>query len=96
MQSEKIYDISDESRALLSTVTEDIKIIFCRDEDKIEENYYMNMIKTLAKKYEAEFSNITVEYIDASRRGKELEKYRPTTSTTKASVNADATRSNKG
>ena len=62
MTSDRLYEISDLSRTLLSTVEErckdgrEAKIVFMGDEDKIQStsNTYMKQIYELARKYESE------------------------------------------
>ncbi len=83
LTTEKIYDISPASDTLLSSIDDRIEIIFCRDRDKlVSENKYMQMIVGLAEKYAAQYDNISVSFIDLGRRGKELNRFRATTSTT--------------
>ncbi len=77
---EKIYDVGDESRAILDSIDSDIEIIFCRDRDKLASNTYMNMVVTLAENYERLYPNIKVKFCDIARNPKEVEKFKETTS----------------
>lgn len=86
MTSEKSFEIGESSKELLADVTEPVEIIFCRDRDKLISDSYMSRIVLLAEKYAAEFSNISVDYIDNERRGGDLTRFRATTSTTISST----------
>lgn len=81
MTSEQIYEISDETRMLLSETDEKIEIIFCRDRDKIADTFDMSKIIGLAEKYEREFDNISVRYVDYMRNANELRRIIRSTTT---------------
>lgn len=83
MTSDRLYEISDLSRTLLSTVEErckdgrEAKIVFMGDEDKIQStsNNYMKQIYELARKYESEFDFIKVDCIDPDLHPDRVKKY---------------------
>lgn len=78
MTGDEIFSLSDATKEALSPLRErgrDVTITFCMDKDKIEENRSMYYIHNTALNLAAEFDNVTVEYRDALRENKYLEKF---------------------
>lgn len=82
MTSEELYDLSEASSEELADVTNDVTIMFFAKEDKLSEvgGSSLDMISKLAKKYEARFPNIHVEYIDLVSQPAAANKYKKTSS----------------
>lgn len=79
LTQEQRFEISDISSGLLDGMTDEIEIIFCRDRDRLIEDTHNAMIVTLAEKYELEFDNIKVKFIDRARNPGEINKFRRST-----------------
>lgn len=82
MTSEELYDLSEASAEELADITNDVTIMFFAKEDKLSEvgGSSLDMISKLAKKYEARFPNIHVEYIDLVSQPAAANKYKKTSS----------------
>ena len=60
----EIFSVSEESKKALSGIDNEIEIIFCQPEDKINDDDSLYNAKCLAEDYANKFDNITVEYKD--------------------------------
>ncbi len=75
----KLYDLSDEGRAMLNEVDGDITIHFCAPYDKLESDYYMKMVFELVKQMADEYDNISYDYIDIIKNPSLANKYKAST-----------------
>lgn len=65
LTTKQLFGISDVTRQELEKIDKPVDIIFCVDEDKLEEAEAPNMIKMLAENYEREFDGkVSVLYKD--------------------------------
>jgi len=65
MTKQKIYQITQETKDILSDVTEPIEIVFFMPMDMYDKNvYYGKMVTNCVKLFAEEFSNITIREID--------------------------------
>ena len=80
---EQRYDISETTFELIGNIQDNIEIIFCNDRDKLIENDMMSMIVMLSEKYESEFPNISVRYLNIDRNLSEARTLAKATTETK-------------
>ncbi|MBO5274185.1 MAG: Gldg family protein [Clostridia bacterium] len=76
MTTEQLYSISDATRELLADVDTPIKFIFCTTPDKLEAQMETSLVYELAQKYEAEYDNISIDYIDIISSPDKLDPYK--------------------
>ena len=67
ISGEQRYEISDRSHELLDGTDNEIRIVFCSPRDILQNSGLMSMIVTLAEKFEAEFPDISVSFVDIGR-----------------------------
>ena len=86
MTAEKLYNITDASRALLDPYRDKtdfaVKIIFCMDPDKLDESQESKLVHNMAKQFALEYDYITVDYIDIVKYPALSDPYKTTTETT--------------
>lgn len=85
MTTERIFDLSEESKRLLDGYREKdgfhIDFIFCQEADKVDENYYARIVHNLVKEFDAEFNFVDVKYVDINTHPGEVEQYKKTSNT---------------
>lgn len=64
LTSEQIYDISDITIEALSGLDQKVEIIFCKTEDRVDDDSALSYVKRLAEKYHNANSNITLVFKD--------------------------------
>ncbi|MDD6800871.1 MAG: Gldg family protein [Firmicutes bacterium] len=91
MTKYQVYGLTDASRMLLEQYKGldgfEIKIIFCKPEDELADNYYSNMIYNCAKQYAEEFDFIDLEFYDVVTHPGLVDKYLTTSISTIKSTN---------
>ena len=78
MTGTKVFSVSDEGLNALKDVKSEVNIIFCNSLDKIEGDYYMNMIYSTAKELSAHYDNINIKWLDIYKNPKAVEMYKKT------------------
>ena len=76
MTSTELFSLSDATVDVLRDVKDDVLITFCQPKDKLDENAAMFYIHNTAQNLADKFDNIKIEYKDALRDNKYLEKFR--------------------
>lgn len=96
LTKEKIYDISPKSMSVIKDVEDEVEIIFCVTEDKVDDSNELSYVKRLAEKYSSLNENITVSYIDYLKNPIYFEKFKGgnrTISSTSVIVNCENNKS---
>ncbi len=78
MTTNQLFTLSDETLELFKDVKSDkkITILFCNTYDKLEEEYYSNMIYQCAREFEKEFDFVEIDCFDAISNPDEANKYK--------------------
>lgn len=80
LTGEQIYELGEDTAALLSEVDIPVEIVFLRDRDILMEKSDMSKIITLAEKYSSSFKNISVSFVDRARNPEAVKRFRRSTS----------------
>lgn len=85
MTEEQLYSLSDTSTSILDEYQGlenfNIEIIFCMTKDRIEGNYYMNLIYSVARLFEEKYDYISIDFKDIKTHPSSVEQYRTNNNT---------------
>jgi len=85
MTTEQLFNLSPSTAEMLEGYKDmenlEVKLLFCMEQDRLDDDYYMRMIHNMAKCFADEFNFITVEYVDVNRHPGAVEQYKKTSQT---------------